>query len=235
LDTWNGTELRWDQTTRKGVNLVLQLNFSNQHDDMFRRYMKPDRFYHAFRSEGHPVMQPNTRAVFRETLAWARIDLDFDTNEALVEEIQNDWLRRVRRWLVFLQRRERCGCKVTRSAYGTHATPLQMKAYFQQTLDRYEDIWAEAMLSATIWFIRHELGIKRIYYHSYESGARLKNISYARPPRSLYSQLPRRFCFQPTGETPEFLQSDSDFSRRVRRKKLTDLRWQYLDLGVCHA
>lgn len=33
---------------------------------------------------------------FRDTLAWSRIDFDFDTGEALIEEIQSDWVRRVK-------------------------------------------------------------------------------------------------------------------------------------------
>lgn len=43
----------------------------------------PWLFYH-----GHPVRKDDV-----ETLAWARIDLDFASNQALIEEIQSDWVK----------------------------------------------------------------------------------------------------------------------------------------------
>jgi hypothetical protein len=43
-------------------------------------------------------------------------------------------------------------------------------------------------------------------YHTFETGNRLKQISGSRrPPRSLYTALPRRFCFQETDARPGFL------------------------------
>ena len=36
----------------------------------------------------HPVRQDG-----RHTLAWARMDVDLDAGEALIEEIQSDWIR----------------------------------------------------------------------------------------------------------------------------------------------
>jgi hypothetical protein len=89
------------QTSRRGVNLVLQLNFSTDHDREYVRLTKPGK-QPVLRSRGHPVMQPGHRELFRETLAWSRIDLEFASDEALIEEVQSDWVRAaayVKRWI----------------------------------------------------------------------------------------------------------------------------------------
>ena len=91
----------------------------------------------------------------------------------------------------------------------------------------YMKIWDEAVLAATISFIRNELGIKRIYYHSYETGPQLKSI-YGSTPRYLYTALPRRFCFEKTDENPAFLQKDRRFKQRIR--KMAAPQWYRMDL-----
>lgn len=36
------------------------------------------------------MLRPEERPYFRETLAWARLDVDLEHGEALIEEVQND-------------------------------------------------------------------------------------------------------------------------------------------------
>ncbi len=103
LDTWGHNDREWDQVSRTGYNIVLQLNFSNKHDALFRKLLKPDE-NHSFKCFDHPVMKKGERDLFRETLAWARIDFDFNTNEALIEELQTDWLRVAKRLLNQVER-----------------------------------------------------------------------------------------------------------------------------------
>ncbi|MFQ5566426.1 MAG: hypothetical protein ACE5EU_08695, partial [Paracoccaceae bacterium] len=90
LGRW-GSDKRRDaaylQTSRPGWNLVLQMNFSGEHDAPYRRYIG-DHMHHPFEFFGHPVARRRGH-----TLAWARLDLDLATGEALIEEVQNDWLR----------------------------------------------------------------------------------------------------------------------------------------------
>ena len=78
---------------------------------------------------GHPVLAPGERPYFRETLAWARIDLDLVSSEALVEEIQSDWVRCANR----LKRRlSRCGSDqhaLESNAYSTTVDRARM--YFR--------------------------------------------------------------------------------------------------------
>jgi len=88
--------------------------------------------------------------------------------------------------------------------------------YWDRRLRLSRQWWDEAMLCAAMRFIVSELGIKRIYYHSPLSGARLKGAKNA--PVSIYTDLPRRFCFERTTDLPSFL--------RPRRKLLRDL-WMH--------
>lgn len=61
---------------------------------------------------------------------------------------------------------------------------------------------------AAMVFLRDELGLRRIYYQTAESGPLLKRIGGMTPPLSLYTDLPRRFCFQKTSEPPAFIEQD---------------------------
>ena len=90
--------------------------------------------------------------------------------------------------------------------------------YFQQALRPHLKMWDEATLFAAVWFIRYELGIKKIFYHTYEGGNLLKGLEGWPPPRSLYTKLPRKFCFQETSETPEFVE------KRLPRKMRKQMR-----------
>ncbi|MCP4378833.1 MAG: hypothetical protein GY794_21985 [bacterium] len=176
----------WFQTSRPAANLVLQLNFSTKHDRPYDKLLKPDD-YHPFSNEYHPINEAG-----RHTLAWARIDIDLDAGEALIEEIQNDWIRNaLQSW--------RHGWPET------NAKPIAMARYLRDVLSPHMRIWDEAILSAAIWFLRSELGVRRIFYHTFESGTRLKQIDGTKPPRSLYTRLPNRFCFRETCVPPSFL------------------------------
>lgn len=227
LAIWGGGSCRArsrQQTSRPGCNLVLQLNFNRRHDAHYRRLGCRDGF---FNYAGHPVSRQ------LNTLAWARIDLDWASGTALIEEIQSDWIRDVA-WLA-----ERVASKLRRGCPPDEPTkvyrlscPLQVaEAYCRYLLTTYQAIWDEAMLWAAISFIREELGLQRIYYHSEASGRLLKRIRGNLPPRSLYSELPRRFCFEATAEFPEFLLREPRVARELRQQP--GLRLFRLAAGGC--
>lgn len=246
IDRWGCNERRdnasnpWWQTSRPGWNLVLQLNFSMKHDRVFRRTLKSKPGECAVNFDLHPVMKAGAREFFRETLAWARIDLDFETGEALIEEVQSDWMKNAR-WT--LQDR------VTQQLAELAGEPLsartkierQAERYMEKILPGYRRIWQEAMLSAAIGFVRDELGLNVVYYHTYEGGLVAKQLSreYG-PPRSLYTDLPRRFCFTRTQQGPRFLYEDERLARRrrhrpgmrvpSRRERLAGLWWHKLEI-----
>ena len=219
LDRWDDDD-RWSrQTTRAGSNLVLQLNFSEEHNRLYRKMINPDDDY-LFNYYGHPVMEKGER--FRDTLAWARLDIDLNSGEVLIEEIQSDWVRRALACATMIKKGQKpwhlhyCNCK-----------PEAFLTYTDKVLKPFISLWSEAMLMAAISFIYIELGIRSIYYHTYEAGAEIKRIC-GQPPKSLYSDLPRKFCFQTTDEDPLFLQQDRAF--RKRRRKLNNISWYKLEL-----
>lgn len=222
LSTWGHEKGAW-QRTRLGCNLVLQLNFSNLHDQLYRRLVKPTA-EDTFKCYGHPILRRGERDFFRETLAWARIDLDFSTDEALIEEIQSDWIREAEDDL-----REVLTCDPNKPTeiiiYGMEGSTQDLQTYFNEVLKPYAQLWDEAMLTATISFIRDELGIRNIFYHSYETGCLIKKCS---PPRSLYTHLPRKFCFQESEQAPSFLQGEKRFHQVVR--KIHHPIWYKLEL-----
>lgn len=200
----------WTQTTRKGRdgwNLVLQMNL-NGNDARWMERKFPERDDDPFEWYCHPIHRGRHR-----TLAWARIDLDWDSGEALIEEIQNDRLREVADRVKSI----RAGrLKTIRLAGGEIEADFILR-YWEERLRLSRQWWDEAMLCAAIRFIVDELGLRRIYYHSPVSGARLKRMRDA--PVSLYTDLPKRFCFEKTSTLPAFI-------RKPRRKTTPDL-WMH--------
>ena len=193
LSRW-GPKKHWDQgyyqTSRPGKNLVLQLNFSGRHNQPYRRLIRPSRS-HPFRVRHHPTS-------YRElTLAWARLDVDLGAGEALVEEVQNDWIRLALWWKYRLKNLSRCSRPVRRrlltNCLGTpDADRGRLFRYVDEVLQPHIAVWDEAMLTATLRFLREDLGIRRIFYHTFDGGNRLKALRYA-PQKSFIAgpQVPR--------------------------------------------
>lgn len=204
---WGGFGARdWYQTSRGGENLVLQLNLPAQHMHLYKSLIAPwgdDTLNGTWSS--HPVQTQVNSPEFRETLAWSRIDLDFDTNEALIEEVQSDAARTV---LSMAKHYRKCGCKRC-------VKRLQYVRWFQP----YLKLWSEALLCATIEFINQELGIERIFMHTARSGWKVKKMSKTwQAPRSLYSDLPKKFAFKQTYAAPEFLLQTRCYTNLIRRQ-----------------
>lgn len=201
-----------EQTTRTGYNLVLQLNLPGCHDRKLQQMLGGFDFNEDY---DHPT-RPD-----KSTLSWARIDVDLDKGEALIEEIQTDWIR------------EAIDCADPEFWSADYREGNNMPSaeatqqYMTEVLEPYRQLWAEATLSAAIWFIRHELGIRRIYYHSWAGGIEFKNI-YGAPPKHLYEDLPKRFGFSKTRQPPSLVMTE----RRVRRlaNRLKYPYWYLLEL-----
>lgn len=217
LGRWGSKYGGWEQTSRAGYNLVLQLNFSSAHDEPYRRWIDPADAC-PFSHFGHPIAEYPMH-----TLAWARLDIDVGRGEALIEEVQTDWVREALR-----ARRRAVEAETSIQYYGVEIEKHRLIRYVDSILRRHEEIWDEAILAATIWFLREEIGVKTIFYHTYESGARLKEIRFGLPPRSVYSKLPKRFCFEETDQRPGFLPKKAKPSRANRR--YDSARFLLLDL-----
>lgn len=177
----------WHQTTRLGYSLVLQLNLPVSHKRNLEQKIEDWRDY---TNEGfHPVAGAD-----EITLAWSRIDLDFSSGEALIEEIQSDWIRDVK-WYA-------------ESSWATKQK--EWSRYYRDYLQSKVKHWSRTMLTATLWFLIEELGLRTVFFHTHESGSRLKNIKRTPPPRSIYTDLPRKFCFRSTHNGPAFLRDSED-------------------------
>jgi len=196
---------RWHQVTRWGWNLVLQLNTSVSH----RRDLASivPTWERLIPYPYHPIAENGEL-----TLAWARIDIDLETGEALIEEIQSDWVRDVKRNASYTYEEESKG----------------WTEYMDTFLKPYARKWPETMLTAAIWFLLKEIGIRTIFYHTFETGVRFKKIVYSLPPKSLYTDLPKKFCFRITHNGPLFIRNSM---RRERRNLFRDpeTTWYILD------
>ncbi len=227
LAKWNCEQSNDLQTTRNSANLVLQMNFNAGHMQEFNRFIGSTEET-AFYYDSHPVHLEKSHGVHRHTLAWARLDVDLDSGAVLIEEIQNDWLRFAARYLRRVRWRAQCRPALFRAQH-TGKSIASIEWYVQNILEPYKKIWDEAMLAATINFCFNELGVVNIYYHNFHTGTAIKRMFDSKPPRSLYSALPRKFCFVETRQTPCFLAK----SRVVRRKlkKIKNIRWQQLNIN----
>jgi hypothetical protein len=207
----------------------LQLNFSVKHDRMYRKLVRP-KWCSPFRCYRHPVVRKG-----HQTLAWARIDISMETDQALIEEIQTDWIRMAVFAMESLKSYEKA-----RKRGEPHDTPqivrvtdcdaVLLKRYLEDVLSPHMKIWDEAMLSAAIWFLKEEIGINRIFYHTFDFGCRLKAISVYKPPRSLCTKLPAKFCFKKTGKAPSFLRPNNYRSTR-RLLKSGETRFYFLSFS----
>ena len=225
---WAGMHRQFSQVSRRGYNLVLQLNFSGQHDNPYNRLYKPIRDG-ALNCHGHPIAKRVPGESYRETLAWARIDVDLDNGVALIEEIQSDWVRLAGWRLEYMLRMKKMGIS-HRKFRDCDGSTNQILEYLETVLAPYAAVWEEAILTLAIIVLCDELQIRNIYYHSFESGGAIKAIKDTQPPRRLYSRLPRRFCFEKTTAGPEFIERESRY-RRLRRK-VNPLYWYNLRLDT---
>jgi hypothetical protein len=196
------------QTSRAGQNLVVQLNFPRAHDRAYRALVEPTSD-HPFLFDDHPAR--NTEPF---TLAWVRLDVDAEAGEVLIEEVQCDWVRNARyfgeRAAEWLSEGEPASLPFE-SAIGGTARRVQI--YLERVLAPYAALWAECALAAALAFVYERLSLRKIFFHTYESGLLMKGIRSA-PPRSLYTDLPRQFCFLETTGAPRALRKD----RRVREQ-----------------
>jgi hypothetical protein len=198
----------WAQTSRPGTNLVLQLNLNNQLDALFES--ATGVHLNRITSSFHPRSQKRSA-----TIAWARLDLDFVTGEVLIEEIQSDLIRDL----------EKTYKRALRLAAGEGRRFYWSKEFLDgnEVAKRCEHIvatqkklWSEAMMAATLWFVHEELGFDKVYYHTFDTGKVMKKINYTAPPRSLYTDLPEKFCFELTREAPRFIAMDAKARRRLK-------------------
>lgn len=226
IDTWGKYSKHrndnWYQTSRSGINLVLQLNFDFEHNTKYFQYVDPIKSDHPFIYDYHPV-----KIGGGFTMAWARMDVDLETGEALIEEIQTDWLREAKDDAD--SARKHINNSKHKHDWQKNKGSRRMLTYYEEHLMEYMKLWDEAVLDASLIFLVNELGCRTIYYHTFETGCLLKGLSasYSRPPRSLYTKLPRKFGFRETDVAPTLLKKEKLLKKRLRDRSL---RWYEMNL-----
>lgn len=216
LGLWgDDDDWRWNQTSRKGANLVVQLNFTKSHDRDYDKRLKGNRFG-VYDASYHPVYKGEDR----HTMAWARIDLSDDLSEALIEEIQTDWLRDANSTLSWAKAYQPCRCRACR-LHGMKDHKSERKrfeAYHAKHIAPMQKIWDEAMLNAALAFLFDDVGVERVFYHDFDTGNALKHIgNWSKPPRSLYTKLPKRFGFTKTDTFPSFIDNTRYLRKRLKK------------------
>jgi hypothetical protein len=221
LGTWGSHKTySWNQTSRPGCNLVLQLNLPEHLDGEFKKLA--GCVMNKITSDSHP--QSSKRSA---TLAWARLDIDMNSGQVLIEEIQSDLIRKLD-WVKGFAVRSRNGDADYFVWQQNRIHRQRMIDYCERILVLQKKIWAEAMMAATLWFIHCELGLNKVFYNNFETGNKMKGINYREPPRSLYTDLPEKFCFKLTQEAPSFITEDKKAQNRLR--KIKNAQWYLLTI-----
>lgn len=212
---WRRRSRSYYQTSRSGVNLVLQVNFDRGHDSTYRRMVRPVSRMDLNQSS-HPICKHG-----RTTMAWVRLDIDLASGQALIEEVQTDWLRGAGWARTSAIRAIKNGRPD--AVIWEIAPAKRLKPYCDNVLERHAADWAEVTLSAAVEFLVREIGISQIWYHDSDTGARLKKIKWSKPPRSIYTSLPRSFCLEKTSQAPDFIigTAPKDLGRRMKRGRET--------------
>ncbi len=211
LDIWGDDVQFWryNQVSRKGVSLVLQLNLNLSHYRNLARCVDLSD-HDPFWVVGHPAREGKF-----PSLGWCRLDFDLESGEALIEEVQTDLLREMR--AVARAAYESREAKESRfEMFGGDFDTERLIAFWEEDFSSHEKTWHEAMLSAALTFLVDEIGMKTIFYHTHESGRLLKGIDGTQPPKSLYTTLPKQFCFERTRTVPHLLTSERGWKRKLR-------------------
>ncbi|HAA10745.1 MAG TPA: hypothetical protein DCE41_03230 [Cytophagales bacterium] len=201
------------QTTRVGFNLVLQVNLCKGLVNTFKRYVSKKAEMPKF--WGHPVSDVHA------TLGWVRLDFDLGTDSILIEEIQSDLVRQLPK---MMQRMK------PRNPKGDETVSNGIRKFLRREFEPYNRMWSEALLACALQFIDQELGFRQVYMHTWESGCVLKGISQRHgPPRSLYTQLPKKFGFVKQDKPPVHLYNHHQLLNRREELQISEAKWWKLE------
>lgn len=216
-------KVSWYQTSRSGFSLVLQLNFSTEHNHDFFRLLRPVSGIRNWQYGGHPIALE--RFV---TLGWCRLDVDFETNEVLIEELQTDWLRE---FIDMEKSMKAIKTEANTERYLSNrgfATSKRNWLNYMDIMRIHKAIWSEALLHAAVQFAKKELGISNVWMHTYDSGNLFKDLKWSRPPKSLYTKLPRKYGFEQVEGGPKFLQAEKYLRRYFKTARQKRIAWYKL-------
>lgn len=160
------------------------------------------RINYLSEQSGHPMVE--------DQIGWVRVEIDPNNEYLLVDEIQSDHSN---------------GSYRLKNDIGSYDVIQVRDALkrkykldnesFDKVLQQYNDILKDFpnIAAQAITKFAQQNKIKKIYWHTYESGKALKT---GNPPRSLYDKTPRENFFAPTEEKPFGLQGDF-FGKEAKR------------------
>ena len=211
----------WRSPLQRSINSSIpQLVLNIKASPALVEAMKADNTYLLFEKVNKTSLQSGHPHI-DDQLGWVRLDLNDAEKYILVDEIQTDHMNAIDR----IKKEEYMG-----KTYAEHIrqqlnlTEPQFEEYLNKYKNHIRDFPDIAM--ETITNFAKENGYKKIFYHTYESGKKLKQNA---PPASLYTQLPARHYFTETEETPFNLEGKF-FSRQA--SKLYDLCNKFYKLSI---
>lgn len=202
---WSSSLQRSVQGTNK-PQLVINIISSPEMDEKFNSNpVLADlfkRINYLSEQSGHPMVE--------DQIGWARVEIDPNNEYLLVDEIQSDHSNGSHRL-----KNDKGADDVKQVRVALKNTYKLDDESFDKVLQQYNDILKDFPNIATqaITKFAQQNKIKKIYWHTYESGKALKNNQ---PPRSLYDKTPRENFFAPTEEKPFGLQGDF-FGKEAKR------------------
>jgi hypothetical protein len=206
--TWKGMQKAYANTVE---HLVLIIDFpagflkdipneGTLHDDL-RQFLKLGVDLSASRTHPHSA----------HMMGWVRLELDPHNEFVFVDEIQSDFQTFCHKIEAVLVKKESVaeGDFIPSwiehfSKNGNSQIGRGRLLLCAQALATYLQRFSSVAMSVISLFAR-ENGYKKIYYHTYEGGKLLKGND---PPRSLYTDVPKKHFFEVTNEKPFKLPAD---------------------------
>lgn len=217
---WEGLQRSLDESPEEIVQPQLVVNILASKNMLNILKAKP-ALYDLF-DKINTLSKQSEHPYIKDQIGWARVELDPNRKYLLVDEIQSDHsnaafriknensydINKIRNQLKTSYKLDEDGLKLLISEY-------------QNLLKDFPNIASEAVAN----FARKN-NIPKIFWHTYESGMKLKNNQ---PPRSLYESVPKENLYTPSTEKPFSLEGDF-FERSANNKNYLRKFARYLFL-----
>lgn len=201
----------WGQDLQRSVKasepqLVLNVLLSEQmHNNLSKTPALLDLFHKVNEvsdMSGHPFVQ--------NQIGWARLELDEENKQILVDEIQSDHSN-----AGYKLKHDKSNAEINKIRNGLKNKYNLDDDGLNKMLSEYSLILKDFpnIATAAINKFARKNGFKKIFWHTYESGKKLKDND---PPKSLYDKTPKENFFMPSENKPFGLLGDF-FEREARQ------------------
>lgn len=186
----------WGSTLQRSFkgNIAPQMVMVILGNELFFNEMSPLQkdLFESINMQSHQ----DTHPIVKNGIGWARLELNKDDKYILVDEIQSDHSGRAYKLLTnngdYINRNIK-NHLISKYKISEQDFENEIKDYAELFKD-FPDIAVQAITN----YARAN-GYKKLYWHTYESGKKLKNNS---PPVELYSKVPKEHSFRKSNEKP---------------------------------